>query len=717
MKRSKYSLVTALLLLSYETVQAFSANNLLHASLMKKHECKTCSFLPAKTTSLNLYNDHKKVFSVPSNKKEDQFDLKEVRQLATTHHYKEIYFNRPSKVVVFSRKNRTKKNQYQDSSARITVYWTTGTVVTCMKHPKQGLTQLVRRNIDVKTLDSIFDNPRDQKGLGYPLNAKTSPDGSVFDVAALEEEAKAQLDWLNDEMNRMEMQRDQVETLIHDFEEKRHAEHLKSMEKLRDEKVQSSSIAQDTNMPLSAKNSGQRLRYEQVQSSSIPAQDTKRLAPAKNPMKIPSDEQVQSSSTIAAQDTNRFVPVKNPAKKTRDEILYKSSLSPPKRLVTYDDSVQVVRTLSHSTIKEHNFIENPFKLPVKERKPRTYENRNDHNTSIIQQKVAPTQPKPHNTPKVNNLALTQPKPLNTPIIGNQVPTQPQKLPNAPDVKKQEPAQPQTPHSTPEVKKQVLPQPQPQKVDNTSIFNNQGSTTQTQKSKVSSWNLSTPEDRRNRGIYISFCVHEAEKVRKYFNENVISLACGGKSSIFLYENGEWAFTPGLPDGLLHTLTMRQGESKMAPPTYVALGSRNRYFIKFEDGTSSCVGCDDMVNFLKLQKSARGVKSVAFGEDWDSYFVVFEDGGWKYNNIPYSLEILMKRIEHSIANRQELDKLDLVTLGGEGQYFVRAKTWSDIDYQYWFGGLTTQRVISDATLFKDRIQFVDFGYDGTYIMRYS
>ncbi len=599
MMKSNKHLLLATVLLSWYTISlhAFSGFKYMHNvpfqhgyndicssfSPPSPSQSSTASSLQPRTTvgnkqsrsSTQLYNDsNNKVYSVPSNLKGDQLNLRNVRRLAKNNHYKEIYYNRPSKVISFTRKNPNKKrnnHSSQDSSSssnvRITVYWTTGTVITLMNHPTQGQTQLLRRNIDIQTLQEIFENPRDQKGLGYKLNANTSPDGSVFDVATLEEQARAQLKWLHDEMGMLEKKpKNQVETLFPDVQAKRHhhtEQHLKSMEKVRDENA---------------------LR--------------------KTPVK---------------KDFNKSPSVKN------------------------DDQ--------HG--KDHRFIEDGAHHPI---------------------------------------------------------------------------------ATPQVTKQISPSRSTKKqvVGDTSLLKSQQiqflpkSIAQTQKvykapsnpiQKSSTPMVSPPVARTNRGKYITCFVHEAKNVEKFFNDDVICLACGGTSSLFLYESGQWAYTSGLTEELVRLLTMRQTQ-KMSPPKYVALGSQGRYYIKFRDGTAEWSGCKDMTNILNLARnSSRAVKGIAFGEGRDSYFIVFEDGGWKYNDIPYKLEILMHRIEDSIGKRNELDYLDCVTLGSEGQFFVRAKMMSDTDYQYWFGGLTKQRIISDASLYKDRIQFVDFGDNGTYIMRYS
>eukprot|EP00092_Neocalanus_flemingeri_P105445 GFUD01135157.1.p1 GENE.GFUD01135157.1~~GFUD01135157.1.p1 ORF type:complete len:328 (+),score=83.51 GFUD01135157.1:46-1029(+) len=50
---------------------------------------------------------------------------------------------------------------------RINVYTTTGTVATCLDHPRVGKGQLFRRNMTYADLQDIFSNPRVHKDVGY----------------------------------------------------------------------------------------------------------------------------------------------------------------------------------------------------------------------------------------------------------------------------------------------------------------------------------------------------------------------------------------------------------------------------------------------------------------------------------------------------------------------------------------------------------------------
>jgi len=90
----------------------------------------------------------------------DVLFIRGARLIATKHGYEEIYHNEESRVLSF----RGGPNK----STRINFYYTTGTVGTCLNHPKRGKTQLFRRNINTfEKLEAIFQNPRSHTGEGY----------------------------------------------------------------------------------------------------------------------------------------------------------------------------------------------------------------------------------------------------------------------------------------------------------------------------------------------------------------------------------------------------------------------------------------------------------------------------------------------------------------------------------------------------------------------
>lgn len=209
-----------------------------------------------------------------------------------------------------------------------------------------------------------------------------------------------------------------------------------------------------------------------------------------------------------------------------------------------------------------------------------------------------------------------------------------------------------------------------------------------------------EKRLARGTKIDFVLCEASYVTKRFDEKVTCIACGGDSTLMIYENGGFAFTSGLPRALFKLLEGRK--EPLPDPEYAALGSRERYYIRFCNGKSEWVGCDEMSS--ELETTSRRVRTIAFGRDWNSYFIVYSDGGWSYKNVPSGLvEFIKSRQDRSTG-------LECVSLGPAGEYFLRSK-----DGRACWGGMAHETL---ASIYKveDRVKFIDFGDKDAYLCRY-
>lgn len=108
---------------------------------------------------------------------------------------------------------------------------------------------------------------------------------------------------------------------------------------------------------------------------------------------------------------------------------------------------------------------------------------------------------------------------------------------------------------------------------------------------------------------------------------------------------------------------------------------------------------------LNKKGKGqVASVAFGEDWNSYFVVFANGGYEGCDVPGALQDLLNR-------RGKRGDLDCVSLGPDGEYYLKAKNG-----RTWWGGMTDERM-KQVGKHRGRITFLDFGDDGAFLARYN
>ena len=110
-------------------------------------------------------------------------DLRDVRVMARMCRLQETMFNEISRVISFS-------SQLGEETARINVYYTTGTVGTCLEHPRLGKTQLFRRGCTMEALATIMANPRVHTGKGYykRKNAETNAPQTFCENTALRRE-------------------------------------------------------------------------------------------------------------------------------------------------------------------------------------------------------------------------------------------------------------------------------------------------------------------------------------------------------------------------------------------------------------------------------------------------------------------------------------------------------------------------------------------------
>jgi len=81
--------------------------------------------------------------------------------------------------------------------ARINVYFTTGTVGTCLDHPRQGKTQLFRRNVTLTILREIFRDPRVHTDRGYQRVKRQRRNQCVI---CLDRDSELKLDCGHDEL-------------------------------------------------------------------------------------------------------------------------------------------------------------------------------------------------------------------------------------------------------------------------------------------------------------------------------------------------------------------------------------------------------------------------------------------------------------------------------------------------------------------------------------
>jgi len=179
---------------------------------------------------------------------------------------------------------------------------------------------------------------------------------------------------------------------------------------------------------------------------------------------------------------------------------------------------------------------------------------------------------------------------------------------------------------------------------------------------------------------------------------------------LYTDGGWAWSSGIPHDLHKKLWGRQ--RSLPSPEYVAIGSLDRYYIRFEDGESEWVGCDTMTERLQ-DESSGDVGTVAFGNDLDSYFIVFEDGGYSYQEVPDALQELVQtgRQDSTDGECRSPGPLECVSLGPNDEWFLQTKTG-----KAWWDGMSEDAVDCMAE-HCNQISFMDFADDDAYLFLYK
>jgi hypothetical protein len=189
-----------------------------------------------------------------------------------------------------------------------------------------------------------------------------------------------------------------------------------------------------------------------------------------------------------------------------------------------------------------------------------------------------------------------------------------------------------------------------------------------------------------------------------------VATNGRGTVFLYGNGGVAYTPSIPRALYQKLRQLRNSTFSARPSYISLGTRDRYFVAFNDGTFDWKGPKALDKCLKkCLSSKQQPKSVSFGSTYDTFFVVFSDGSWQYQGrgIPESLE-------EKLASRDDRADLAMVNLGPSGEWFLKAKNG-----RMWWSGITDDldKVIAKILNNDSYLHFLDFGEHGSYFVSYD
>ena len=205
-------------------------------------------------------------------------------------------------------------------------------------------------------------------------------------------------------------------------------------------------------------------------------------------------------------------------------------------------------------------------------------------------------------------------------------------------------------------------------------------------------------------HVDQCLSDINNMGKYIR----GVATNGRGTVFLYGHGGVAYTPHIPRSLYYKLSQMRSSPAKVRPCYVALGTRDRYFVSFHDGTQAFKGPKGLDRELK--KINKPPLSVAFGNTWDTFFIVLSDGSWRFQGrgIPAGLE-------RKLAERKDRPDLVCVTLGPDGEgWFMKAENG-----QMWWGGISDEldENIQELLSTGNFLNFLDFGEDGSYFVSYD
>eukprot|EP00949_MAST-11_sp_MAST-11-sp1_P003661 g3661.t1 len=207
-------------------------------------------------------------------------------------------------------------------------------------------------------------------------------------------------------------------------------------------------------------------------------------------------------------------------------------------------------------------------------------------------------------------------------------------------------------------------------------------------------------RTDRGTSWDYCLyHELDEIVDC--DTCVSVATTGRDTVFLHEDGRmvWKRLRSTRNGLFNLLSGRKGNKKLALPIYVSMGSFNRFYVRFADGRAKFSGPKEMN--IRLKKATSSPSSVTFGRDMKSFAILYENGTYTCENVPLKVSNILR------SNRNKT--LLAIALGPDGEFFIR------MSHRSWHSGSSK---FLDAMVPSSRhVKFVDFGENGSFIIRYS
>ena len=216
-----------------------------------------------------------------------------------------------------------------------------------------------------------------------------------------------------------------------------------------------------------------------------------------------------------------------------------------------------------------------------------------------------------------------------------------------------------------------------------------------------------ERKRDRGLTYTFRAWHGKTLQKMSTKHIKDVRCvamGGEATLMILDDGRWYHTSDVPTDLYRNTRGLRAK-------YIAMGSHDRWFCQCDDGSQmwSWAVPHDLSD--AINENSCLVKCMAFGEDSgyyfgeDSYFVLFENGGYTWNNVPSALE---RVLSYKGRNRSAPK---FVSLGPNGEYFIRLENG-----RMWWGGMDDDGM-KDTRKLGNKLKSLYFGDRYSWFARYT
>lgn len=187
--------------------------------------------------------------------------------------------------------------------------------------------------------------------------------------------------------------------------------------------------------------------------------------------------------------------------------------------------------------------------------------------------------------------------------------------------------------------------------------------------------SSPDENEGRESVCNLPQHLMVQVESFVHsrgdyDTLLCAAICDEFALIASDNGKCYRTKGTPKSISSILDSNDFGDRVK---FISLGFKKQYFISFENGNYYHHGPKSLDKCFHHEN----VKTLAFGKEFNDYFIVYENGSWVYDGeIPQDLVDLLR-------DRQHAADLVCVYLGPNDEYFCKARNG-----RMWWGGVSDE-----------------------------